>query len=296
MSNRQLPEPALREAAARLYGLPLEEFTAGRNALAKSTEDKPLAEQIKRLPKPSMAGWLVNMLVQRHQSAMREALELGVALRSAQDRLDQKLMKELGQQRQRVLTSLGQDSVAVATELGHGVSASVAAEVEQTFRAAMTDPDAAAAVSSGRLLRALSASGWDAVDLAGAVGGPFERPTGAGADSTGAGDGNAGNSGADDEATGNARADLEDAERTLTDADDDAEDAGRRLAKFQNRRTGLTAEIEDLQRRLTELRADLSTLDARIDDAEREQSAAVRAARNAQRAVDSARRHLEKLL
>ena len=238
-----------------------------------------------------MAGWLINMLVQHRREAVDQALELGVALRAAQEDLDQKLMKELGQQRQRLLTVLGKESLSLAKELGHGVSASVAAEVEQTFRAAMTDPDAAAAVASGRLLRSLAATGWDAADLTGAVGGPFESSTG-----TGSADPTGGGSAADDERVENARTDLEDAQRTLADADDDVEDAGRRLSRFQDRRTGLTTEIEDLQRRLTELRADLKTLDSQIDDAERDQSAAARTARDAQRAVDSARRHLEKLL
>lgn len=291
MSKQQSPDPALTRAAERLYALPLEDFTAGRNTLAKSTEDKPLAGQIKRLPKPSMAGWLVNMLVQHRQGAVNEALELGVALRGAQERLDQKLMKELGQQRQRLLNSLGRETLALGKELGHGVSASVASEVEQTFRAAMTDPDAAAAVASGRLLRAVSASGWDAVDLAGAVGGPFNRPIDAAANSTWDG-----KDGADGGLVENARAELEDTERAQADADDDAEDAGRRLETFRDRRSGLTIEIEDLQRRLTELRADLKSLDTQIDDAERERTAAVRAARDAQRAVDSARRYLEKLV
>ncbi|MHA7154699.1 hypothetical protein [Arthrobacter sp. TMN-50] len=292
MSNRQSPEPPLTTAARCLYALALEDFTVERNALAKSTEDKPLADQIRRLPKPSMAGWLVNMLVQQRPDVVREALELGAALRTAQEHLDQNLMKGLGQQRQRLLSALGKDSVALATELGHRVSTSVGAEVEQTFRAAMTDPDAAAAVSSGRLLRSLAANGWDAVDLTGAVGGPFERPTGASATDPA----EPGNAVADDERVENARTNLEDAERTLAEADDDAQDAGRQLDKFQDRRTSLITEIEDLQRRLTESRADLKTLDTRIDAAGREQVTAVRTARDARRAVDSARRHLEKLL
>ena len=284
---------ALSEAAAHLYALPLEDFTAERNAQARNTDDKLLSGQIKRLPKPSMAGWLVNMLVQHRRDVVDEALQLGVALRAAQEQLDQKQMKELGQQRQRLLNALGKESLALAKELGHGVSATVAADVEQTFRAAMTDPDAAAAVSSGRLLRVLTASGWDAVDLEGAVGGPFEQATAA-AGKTGVGKIPAGK--ADEERIESARTDLEDAERTLAEADDDVEDADRRIDKFQERRAGLSTEIEDLQLRLTELRADLKALDRQIDDAEQEQSAAVRAVRDAQRSVDTARRRLDKLL
>ncbi|GAA1114986.1 type III secretion system stalk subunit SctO [Arthrobacter flavus] len=289
MSDRKRSEHPLTEAAAQLYALPLEEFTADRNARARSADDKLLSAQIRRLPKPSTAAWLVNMLVKYRRDAVDEALELGVALRDAQEKLDQKRMKDLGQQRQRLLNGLGKEILALAEELGHGASATVAAEVEQTFRAAMTDPDAAAAVSTGRLLRALSASGWDAVDLEGAVGGPFE-PAAAPVMTR------AGKNDPDEERVDSARIALEDAERTLAEADDDAGDAERRIDKFQGRRTVLSVEIEDLQHRLTELRADLGSLDQQIDDAEQEQSAAGRAVRDAQRAVDSARRRLDKLL
>ncbi|WP_051427237.1 hypothetical protein [Arthrobacter sp. H20] len=293
MSTQHSTEHPLAKAAVHLYTLPLEDFTADRNALAKSTDDELLSGQIRRLSKPSMAGWLINMLVHHRRDAVNEALELGVALRSAQADLDQPLMKSLGQQRQRLLAGLGNDSLSLARELGHGVTASVAAEVDQTFRAAMTDPDAAAAVSSGRLLRALSASGWDAVDLEGAVGGPFDRASGTGV-SAPAGSGTAESD--YDERVESARGRLQDAERALAEADADAEDAGRLLEQFQDRRTGVAGEIDDLQRRLTELRSDLRALDSQIDDAEREQSGADRAARGARRAVDGARRNLEKLL
>lgn len=281
---------ALAEAATHLYGLSLEEFTAERNARAKDIADRAVASQVKKLPKPSMAGWLMNMLTLHRRPAVDEALALGLELRAAQENLDQARMKDLGHQRQRLLAELGKESLALAKELGHSVSATVAAEIEQTFRAAMTDPDAAAAVATGRLLRALTASGWDAVDLAGAVGGPFDR-SGSGPASGSERPGHDGDAEVED-----ARNDLEDAERTLADADDDAEDAGRRISKLQDRRQDLSSEIEELQRRLTDLKADLRSLDGQIDDAERVQSGAVRAARDAQRAVDKAKRQLEQLL
>lgn len=280
----------LTEVAAHLYGLPLEEFTAERNARAKDIADKDVASQVRKLPKPSMTGWLMNMLTLHRRPAVDEALTLGVELRAAQESLDQARMKDLGQQRQLLLAGLGKDSVTLAQDLGHGVSASVAAEIEQTFRAAMTDPDAAAAVATGRLLRALSASGWDAVDLAGAVGGPFDRS----AHGPAAGSDHPGDD--DDEAVRNARDDLEDAEQALADADDDAEDAGRRITTLQDRRRDLSSEIEELQRRLTDLKTDLRSLDGQIDDAEGVQSGSVRAARDARRAVDRAQRQLERLL
>jgi hypothetical protein len=45
-----------------LYQLPLDEFTAARNALAKSLKGEE-AESVKRLQKPTIVPWAVNQLV-----------------------------------------------------------------------------------------------------------------------------------------------------------------------------------------------------------------------------------------
>jgi hypothetical protein len=51
---------ALDDEIDRLYQLPLDEFTAARNALAK--EAGPKAAEIKRLEKPNSAAWAINQL------------------------------------------------------------------------------------------------------------------------------------------------------------------------------------------------------------------------------------------
>ena len=60
----------------RLYALPLEEFTAGRNALArrlKSEGDNEAAEQVAALAKPSLPVWAINQLARQEKARMRNA-------------------------------------------------------------------------------------------------------------------------------------------------------------------------------------------------------------------------------
>lgn len=163
------------EAVTELYALMPDAFTAARNQRASEAVkagDKNLGKAIRALPKPSSAAWLVNMLTLHRPELVSEVLELGAVLREAQSDLDQKQLRQLSGERQRLLRSAAREAGSLAEELGHRVSTAVGAEVEQTLWAAMTDADAAAAAASGQLVRALEANGWDPVDVEGAVADP----------------------------------------------------------------------------------------------------------------------------
>lgn len=162
----------LPTTATNLYSLLPGEFTAARNAKAKEASqsgDKQLGKQIRALPKPSTAAWLVNTLVRERSEPIDDVLQLGASLRQAQHDLDQQQLRELGRQRHELLSALVDQARSLAGELDQRVSDSVADDVEQTLHAAMADADAANAVASGLLTRALSSTGWEPVDLEGAV-------------------------------------------------------------------------------------------------------------------------------
>src|SRR2546423_6030335 len=75
------------EAAERLYGLPLDEFTSARNEAAKELRERGLraeADEVKALPKPSAAAWAVNQLTRRRHADLDEFLEAAAAARDAQ--------------------------------------------------------------------------------------------------------------------------------------------------------------------------------------------------------------------
>ena len=61
-------ESELLTVAERLYAGSTEEFTEARNAAAKGVE-KDLAAEIKKLKKPSVAAWAVNLLVRSDPQA-----------------------------------------------------------------------------------------------------------------------------------------------------------------------------------------------------------------------------------
>ena len=66
----------LTEIADRLYAGPADAFTDARNAAAKEIKDKALAAQVKKLKKPSVAAWSMNLLVRRESAQIDSVLEL----------------------------------------------------------------------------------------------------------------------------------------------------------------------------------------------------------------------------
>jgi hypothetical protein len=62
-----------------LYQLPLDEFTAARNALAKSTGDA----SIKKLEKPNLAAWAVNQLFWQKRKLYDEVIKTSGQVRTA---------------------------------------------------------------------------------------------------------------------------------------------------------------------------------------------------------------------
>lgn len=76
----------LDDELRRLYTLPLGEFTAERNALAKKLQksgEKEAADEVKSLAKPSVSAWVVNQLFAREEERMRGLLTAGEHARSA---------------------------------------------------------------------------------------------------------------------------------------------------------------------------------------------------------------------
>ncbi|WP_341395702.1 hypothetical protein [Arthrobacter sp. G119Y2] len=316
------------DAVAELYALMPEEFTAARNRRASEAAkagDKALGKAIRSLPKPSSAAWLVNMLSLHRAELISEVLELGAVLREAQNDLDQKQLRHLSGERQRLLRSAAREAQNLAKELGHPVSAAVGAEVEQTLWAAMTDADAAAAAASGQLVRGLEANGWDPVDVEGAVADPGSvRPPasgthrtrsspspGAGGDGGDGGDGSgpasktsasAGTAAqarkekaAADRARRAARSSLEEAQRDAARAEDALKEAQDEVDAVADRRDELTDEIDELRERIRDLEREVASVDRRAGTLERARDAARRSARAARRAVEKAQTKLEGL-
>ncbi|MDN4612410.1 transposase [Arthrobacter burdickii] len=283
----------LVEQAAALYALPLDRFTEERNAAAKKATqdgDKELAATLRKLPKPASAAWLVNVLVDRRREEVEQVLELGASLKEAQASLDRAQLHALGQQRQRLLAAVARQSLDAAADMGHDVGPAALPGVEQTLRAALADPAAAAAVLTGRLVRTLEATGWDPVDLEGAVAGPFTPPL-QGGDTTGTEDGLP-DTRAGHPTTARQRRDAEArlsaAREARAAAEDAAADLLRKSQRLTVRRDGLTASLEDLEERLDALRRELADLDAEAAALDRKVSEATRSVAEAKDEEESA--------
>jgi hypothetical protein len=152
----------LDEVADELYGLPPEEFMPARTSYeqqARADGDRALAAEIKALGKPSTPAWVCNVLVRHHRDEIENLVELGGLLREAQENLEGDQLRALDVQRRQVVSALTRRSRALANQLGHPVSGAVGQQVEETLRAAMTDPEAGEALLEGRLTAPMSYSG-----------------------------------------------------------------------------------------------------------------------------------------
>jgi hypothetical protein len=157
---------ALLDEAEALYGLPLAEFTPARDARAKSLrgDDRELSDAVKGLKKPSLAAWVLNLLVRREPDQVAQLISLGASLREAAESLDGAQLRELTKQRRQLTAAVTTVARRHALAEGHKVTEPVADEVESTLTAAMLDTDAAAAVRSGLLVRAFATTGLGDLD------------------------------------------------------------------------------------------------------------------------------------
>lgn len=163
-------DASLLEVADRLYGLPVAEFTAARDAVVKEhRSDKEFAAQIKGLRKPSVGAWVINLLVRREAEQVSQLLEVGEGLRRAQVGLDAAQLRELTKQRRAVTSAVTGRARGLAAQQGQRLTPAVLTQVEDTLTAAMLDEGAAAAVRSGLLLATLRATGVEPVEVAPAL-------------------------------------------------------------------------------------------------------------------------------
>ena len=169
----------VEQIADDLYGLPPPEFTAAREqaaARARASGDAVTADRVHRLRRPTLAAWLVNLLVREHPQEVRALLELASGLREAQARLDGDQLRELTQRRRAVVAALTGQAGQAATRAGLSVGEGPLNELEQVLHTALTDPEAADAVASGRLTSTRNPGGAAAPGPGLRAGPPASRP------------------------------------------------------------------------------------------------------------------------
>jgi hypothetical protein len=154
----------------RLYALPLDEFTARRNELAKRLKkdgEEDAAEQVTALVKPTVPAWTINQLARRQKKEVQALLATGTRLRKAQERAlagggPDALQAAQAEERESV-RDLVQRAAAILDEAGRPPTRAVLERIRATLGAAvLTDPERAA-LKAGRLTAEVQVSGFDAL-------------------------------------------------------------------------------------------------------------------------------------
>ena len=287
------------EVADELYALPLDRFTPERDARAKAAKgDRDLVAALKALRKPSLAAWVVNLLVRREAAQVEQVLAVGAALREAQEGMDGAELRALTKQRRQLTSAVTGQARALAADEGVKVTQSVADEVEATLTAGLVDPEAARALRSGLLVRSLRTTGVDAVDVAAAVAVPealgfAASPTTAATPAPPDLHVVPGDDGA--RRREEAEAALAEAEKTATSAKKELVTARKAVEKLQAKSLQLQSEIDELRRRLSELESRAEETDDKLAEAEEEHDSAEQAHSEAVRARDAAQQALDDL-
>lgn len=279
-----------------LYALPLGDFTPARDARAKELKGTDLAVPVKGLKKPSLAAWVVNLLVRRDADQVEQVLSLGAALRDAAAGMDGDELRNLTRQRRQLTAAVTTGARALAASAGVKVTQAVADQVEATLTAAMVDARCADAVRSGLLVTALASTGVDEVDLSAAVATPEALGFTASPVVPGPPDLHVvPDPDADEKAVTAAQERLAAAAGAASDAEAALSAATATVDELEARGMQLQAEIDELRGRLAEREAAYEEVDDELADAEEERSEAEAALAAAARDRDAAEKALAKL-
>jgi hypothetical protein len=152
----------------RLYGVPPEEFVDERRRIERElrAEDRRgEADEVKALPKPTTAAWVVNQLAREKKRDVDRLLAAGERLRTAQraavagkgtSKFDEAREEEAEARR-----GLTDAAASLLAEQGRKASQQMLDQVDQTLRAAAVLDEGRELLAGGRLVRELEAGGFE---------------------------------------------------------------------------------------------------------------------------------------
>jgi hypothetical protein len=142
----------------QLYQVPLSQFTAERNALARGAG--PDAAGIRALQKPTLAAWAINQLYWRKRDVYDELLECAGDLRATHNaalRGKRADLRGAGRSHEEAIERALQSTLALLADSGHPVTDATRQAVVSTLRALPSDD------APGRLTRQLQPRGFEAL-------------------------------------------------------------------------------------------------------------------------------------
>jgi hypothetical protein len=157
-------------AVAALYRLPLDQFVAARDQLARQLRaagQRDAARQVAALRRPPVSAWAANQLAQVAPSAMAELLDAGAALQAAQQAAlagqpdAARALRTAGAHLRAAIARLTQRAETLLQRAGHAASDTTLLRLAATLQAAATgDAATRAALVQGRLAGDLDPAGF----------------------------------------------------------------------------------------------------------------------------------------
>jgi hypothetical protein len=275
----------------RLYQLPLEEFTAARNALARTAGDD--AADVRQLVKPSIPAWAVNQLYWKQKELYDTLIDASTAVRKTHKtilggrRAD---LREPTRAHEEAVDAALKGALALLQEAGHPATEATRQGVLTTLRALPTNEP------PGRLTETLQPGGFEmlqGLSIAGAKGAIRAKVEPARTDPGRREAGKAGRQKAE------VDPELEAQRAEAAQALREAEQAWRR-EEFESMR--VTREADKTTKQLERAREALKTAQQVLEEAEaaaeaaaRERDAVARRAKETERFLDAARRRHDAL-
>jgi predicted ribosome quality control (RQC) complex YloA/Tae2 family protein len=151
----------LESAVDELFSIEPGGFTKRRDALAAQARrdgDAVAAKAIAALRRPTKAAWVLNRLTREDPDTAHGLAELGKDLHKAQRSLDGARLRELTQQRRKLIDAAARKAFQLSGE--RDPSAALRNEVASTLEAALADADTAEHFTAGTLVRSAEWSGF----------------------------------------------------------------------------------------------------------------------------------------
>jgi hypothetical protein len=256
-----------------LFVLPLEQFTAARNALAtrlKKGGRANEAETVKALAKPPVSAWAVNQLYFRHRAAFEQLMAAGKQLLEAQTAKlagRQADLRALLDARREALSELSQLAGVLLQEGGHSPTPDKMRRIAATLAAISANPNIPGDVRPGRLVGDVDPPGFELFAALPGRGGLAETPAATPQDGPVAAAKTALQRA--ESARTKALAAAQDAEAALQRAREHAKETERRQTEAEENLKKATAAAENALQRVQTLAGEAEAAAKALDDAER---------------------------
>ena len=272
----------------RLFQLPLGEFTAARNALAKSAGKD--GASIRELSKPPLAAWAVNQLYWQDRDTFDTLIDAATEMRGAHKAVIEGKPGDLrtaGREHEIALDAAVKSTLSILEDSGNAVTEATRQSILNTLRALPADE------APGRLTKTLAPGGFEM--LAGIA--PAAAPKRPAREREAQKDGksrpkdSAESSSAREAAR--RREERAAAERALRDADQRARRAEFEAARAVRDATKAARRLDEARKAFEEAETELESAKHSVATAEREKEAAERRSDEAKEQLDAARARLK---